>query len=214
MPVRKTVLATGEIYHIFNRSLRHTPLFNDKREYDLFLNALAYYLQAIPPAKFSLFRKQSQKYPLDLSKTLVKVLAYCVMPNHFHLLLKQNEENGIRVFLHRLTSSYGRYFNIKYDQKGPVFESRFKAVRMENDEQLIHVSRYIHLNPVTSYLVKDPRGYPYSSYKTYLGEERSKFVDPSEIMNGISFGGYEKFVLDQKDYQRELKKIEHVLLEL
>ena len=212
MPVRKTILATGEIYHIFNRSLRHTSLFNDKREHALFLSALTYYLQATPPVKFSLFRQQTQKYPLDLSQTLVKVLAYCVMPNHFHLLLKQHQENGIRVFLHRLTSSYGRYFNVKYDQKGPVFESRFKAVRVEDDEQLIHVSRYIHLNPVTGYLVKDPRDYPHSSYKIYLGKERSKFVDPSEIMNGISFEEYEQFVLDQKDYQRELKKIEHFLL--
>jgi len=211
MPSRKVILATGETYHIFNRSLRQVPIFTNKREFSLFLMTTRYYLQVNPPAKFSIYRGQRDKYEVDLTKTLVKIVAYCLMPNHFHFILTQLKDKGIKTFIHRLTCSYSHYFNIKHDQKGSVFESKFKAVRVENQEQLVHLSRYIHLNPVTDFLVEDPEEYYHSSYKIYLKKINSDFVDPSDVLTDYkSTETYKKFVLDQKDYQRELKIVKHL----
>lgn len=206
MPQRRIILATGETYHIFNRSLHQAPLFMDKREFTVFLAAMNYYRQLKPPIKFSLYRQQPHKYKVDFKEVLVKIIAYCLMPDHYHFILTQLEEGGIRAFIHRLTTSYSCYLNLRHKQKGAVFESRFKAIRVTTQKQLVHLSRYIHLNPVTSYLVEDPINYNYSSYKIYLKKEKSDFIDFSNVMDFFP-QDYKQFVLNQKDYQRELKRI-------
>lgn len=213
MALRKPVLATGEIYHIFNRSVREIPIFRDKRCCNLFLEAMEYYLQKKPPVRFSKYRIQKKKYPIDLKNRVVTIINFCLMPNHFHFTLKQEVDNGIRQFIQRLTNSFAHYYNLKHKSRGPVFEGNFKAVWVKNDEQLLHLSRYIHLNPVTSYLVEKPESYPFSSYLIYLGKEESQIIDPSLVLGNISKKDYQKFVLDQKDYQRELERIKHLILE-
>lgn len=214
MPAREIVLAIDETYHIFNRSLRQVPLFTSRREFSIFLMAARYYLQVNPQVKFSIYRRQTKKYKVDLSKTLVKVVSYCLMPDHYHFILTQLTEKGIKKFIHRLANSYSHYFNLKHNQKGSIFESKFKAVRIQTQEQLVHLSRYLHLNPVTSFLTEDPIEYDYSSYKVYLNKDRSDFIDPSDVMVDFSSPKqYEEFVLDQKDYQRELGLIRHLFSE-
>ena len=99
-------------------------------------------------------------------------------------------------------------------KKGHIFEDKFKAVHVETEEQLIHLSRYIHLNPVTSYLVEKPEDYSQSSYKIYLGEIQSDIIDTSPIISNFkSKQNYRDFVFLQKDYQRNLEKIKHLILE-
>ncbi len=217
MARRKTVIATGETYHVFNRSVRQAPIFTDKREFSLFLKTVHYYLQAKPPVKFSNYRVCPSKYKTDYTNLLVKVIAYCLMPNHYHFILTQVQDKGIENFIHRSATSYSCYFNIKHEQKGPVFEGNFKAVRVENQYQLVHLSRYLHLNPVTAYIVEDPAGYEFSSYKDYLmetGSGRDDFLDKEDVLADFSTSqDYQKFVLDQKDYQRELDKIKHLTIE-
>jgi len=171
MALRKTILATDEVYHVFNRSVRNIPIFRGKRDYYLFIETVEYYLQPKPPTRFAIYRIQKNKYPLDLKKKVVTIANFCLMPTHFHFTLKQEETNGIRQFIQRVSNSFAHYFNLKYHTRGPVFEGNFKAVRVENDEQLLHLSRYIHLNPVTAYLVENPEDYLFSSYLTYLGKE-------------------------------------------
>ncbi len=92
----------------------------------------------------------------------VEVVAYCLMPNHFHLLVKQVSEGGISKYLRQAINSYAKYFNTKYKRVGSLFQDMFRAVHIETDEQFIHVSRYIHLNPLVSYLVgkKELLSYP------------------------------------------------------
>lgn len=213
MALRKTILANGQIYHIFNRSVRSLPIFKGKKDYSLFLETMQYYLQSDPPLRFALYRVQKNKYPINLQSKIVTVINYCFMPTHFHFTLKQEQEDGIRQFIQRLTNSFAHYYNIKYKSKGPVFEGNFKAVRVVTDEQLIHLSRYIHLNPVTNYLVEKPEEYPYSSYLIYIGKEKSTIIDPSLILDKISKENYQKFVLDQIDYQRKLDLIKHLIKE-
>lgn len=214
MALRKTILATGEVYHILNHSVQGIPIFKGKREMNIFLEATEYYLQEKPPARFSIYRTSRDRFPIDLNKKLATIINFCIMPNHFHFTLRQEKENGIRQFIQRLSNSFAHYFSVKYKNRGPVFEGNFKAIRVGTDELLIHLSRYIHLNPVTAYLVENPEDYLYSSYNTYLGKESSDFVDPSLVLDQFSSPeDYREFVLSRKDYQRELEKIKHLLLE-
>lgn len=214
MGLRKTILATKETYHIFNHSIAGIPIFKGQREYEMFLEAMKFYLQPNPPTKFSIYRTSKENFPIKLDSTLVKIICFCIMPNHFHFILRQEIDNGIRQFIQRLSNSFAHYFTIKNKKRGHVFEGNFKAIRVETDEQLLHLSRYIHLNPVTAYLANNPQDYPYSSYAVYLGKESSGIVDPSPVLNHFSSTNkYIDFVLSQKDYQRALDKIKHLLLE-
>jgi len=135
------------------------------------------------------------------------------MPNHFHFTLRQEKKGGITQFIQKLSNSFAHYFNKKYKSSGAVFEGNFKAIRIETHEQLLHLSRYIHLNPVTAYLVKKPEDYLYSSYQIYIGKAGSEIVDSSLILNQISPKDYEEFVLSRKDYQRNLERIKHLAIE-
>ena len=217
MAPRKTILATGEIYHVFNHSVQGIPIFRGTRESDIFLEAVKYYLQPEPPFKFSIYRISKDPFNLDTGDKLATIINYCLMPNHFHFTLRQETEGGIKKFIQRLSNSFAHYFSVKYKNKGPVFEGNFKAIRVENEEQLLHLSRYIHLNPVSAYLVENPQDYSYSSYRIYLGDRQSKLagvIDSSMVVNHFSLPqDYAEFVLDRKDYQRTLEGIKHLIFE-
>lgn len=214
MALRKTILATGEIYHIFNRSVQKIPIFRGKTEYDIFLEAVKYYLQPNPPVRYSIYRTSRDRFKINLDRKLVTIINFCLMPNHFHFTLRQEEDNGIRRFIQRISNSFAHYFAVKYQNSGPVFEGNFKAIRIESNEQLLHLSRYIHLNPVTAYLTENPKDFPYSSYLIYIGEAESEIVNPALVLEQFSSPhDYEKFVLDQKEYQRSLEAIKHLTFE-
>src|SRR3989344_7388440 len=171
MPRRKEPLVTDEIYHVFNRGIDKRPTFTDRREFSRAAEALRFYQLLNPPMKLSLFLKLRPDRNVD-QKHLVEVLAFCFMPNHFHFLLRQTYDNGISKFISNFLNSYTKYFNTKHERTGPLFLGQFKAVRLEADEQLLHVSRYIHLNPYTSYVVKEIKDlgdYEWSSFRDYLG---------------------------------------------
>jgi len=138
------------------------------------------------------------------------------MSNHFHFLLKQVKKKGIPIFLKNVQSGYAKYFNAKYKRLGPVFQNRFKAILIESDSQLLHLSRYIHLNPYSSLAVREKKDliyYPWSSFRQYLGMERG-FCKTKIILDQFQDQReYRDFVFNQADYQRELEKIKHLLLE-
>lgn len=208
-------MATGEVYHILNRSVQKLPIFQGKRECNFFLEAMEYYLQVEPPVKLSLYKTNKDKFNIKKDDNfLVSVIAYCLMPNHFHLILKQLAEEGIKKYIQRLTNSFAHYYSKKYESSGHLFEGNFKAVHVGSDEQLWHLSRYLHLNPVSGYLAENPEDYLFSSYGIYLGEKKSNFVDPSLVMENFSSPGkYKSFVEDRKDYQRVLEEIKRLTLE-
>jgi putative transposase len=91
------------------------------------------------------------------------------MPTHFHAILKQLSSDGISIMMRKILDSYSRYFNIKNKRKGPLWESRFNRIVLKSDDELLHLTRYIHLNPVTAYLVEKPEDWPFSSYNEYIG---------------------------------------------
>lgn len=209
MSYRQVVFANEQFYHVFNRGVEKRTTFIDKRDYNRFIDSLNYYRARDQHVRFS-FKGRIKTFGKEISSgsLLAEVISYCLMPNHFHLLLKQVTDNGITTFLSKLSNSYTKYFNTRRKRVGPLFQGSFKAVRIENDEQLVHVSRYIHLNPLIDYLVKDIQAYKYSSYLEYFGLKKG-FCHKNYIMDNFpSPQAYEKFVLDQEDYGRSIKLLE------
>ena len=139
------------------------------------------------------------------------------MPNHFHFLLRQIQDGGISKFMSNFTNSYTRYINTKQERAGPLFTGKFKSVRVETQKQLLHVSRYIHLNPYTSFVVKslgDLQEYPYSSFPEFIGRTTSALCAKDDILSDFkTVKQYEQFVFDQAEYQRTLHRIRHLLLD-
>src|SRR3989338_1652272 len=223
MPIRKTPLVTGEVYHILNRGVNYQPIFNSKRDYKRAVEVLNFYITAAPPVRYSKFlllpKKEQESLLENLQKQpkLVDLICYCFVPKHFHLLLKQNIDNGISSFVRNFQISYTRYYNVKTKRIGHLLQGQFKAVRIENDKQLLHVSRYIHLNPFSSFIVKnlkDIEFYPWSSYQEYSEGSKSEICQKSLIYSMIkSNKKYTEFVLNHADYQRQLECIKHMTFE-
>jgi putative transposase len=223
MPGRIIPLITGEYYHVFNRGINHQPVFYSKSEYQRFITTIRYYHFRESPMKLSYFLSLSQnkrKYVWDTvysSKNVwVKVISYCLMPNHFHLLVKQEKDNGTAKLIGNLQNSYTRFFNIRNKRDGSLFLDQFKAVRIETNEQLLHVNRYIHLNPFTGRIVKEIEQvfrYPWSSLMQYV-DNRERWVNSSEIVSNFrNISKYSNFLIDQADYQKKLSNIKHLLFE-
>ena len=222
MALRKTVLVINEIYHVYNRGVEKRPIFLNQRGYNRFLELINYYRFANCPVKFSQFKILSQDTRKDLldkleeqSKKLVEILAFCLMPNHVHFLLKQLQNNGISKFMSKISSGYSHYFNILNHRVGPLFQGNFKAVRIESEEQLIHVSRYIHLNPVSSYMVEFDHleDYDFSSYHEYISKKIG-FCNTKDVLAYFkSIQAYKSFVADQVDYARKLENIKHLIFD-
>lgn len=222
MPGRAIPLATGEFYHIYNRGIASQPTFLRKIDYKQSLLTLEYYRFATPPVRLSLFkelsREQKQYLIADLNKknkTLVDIVCFVFMPNHFHLLLHQKVDQGISVFLSRFANSYTRFLNTANRRSGPVFNGVFKAVHISTTEQLLHVSRYIHLNPLVGYVVTEPAflDYPWSSLPQY-GLNTPSFVNTKPVLSHFaSPQAYRQFVLDQADHGKKLEHIKHLTLE-
>jgi len=225
MPVRKIPLAVNEIYHIVNRGIASQPIFRNARDYKRFIETFLYYQNKKVPLKFSTFTKLSGKEKNDVLQKLkkernflVEIIAFCLMPNHIHFLIRQSEDNGISEFMRNTMNSYCRYFNLKSERFGPLFQGRFKAIRIETPEQLLHVSRYIHLNPFSGLVVKTLDqliSYPYSSLIEYLdaGNIPNPICNKEIILENFEGSSYKDFVFDQADYQRELQRIKHLVLE-
>lgn len=219
MPLRSTPLVTGEFYHVYNRGIARQPVFLSKRDYERFILTLSYYRFLNPPVKLSRLLQLSEGIRKDYiaglegkGEKLANIVSFVLMPNHFHLLLKQTTDNGISTFMRLAINSWTRYFNTKHSRPGALFQGAFKAVHIETDEQLIHLSRYIHLNPLVSYVVKEKNflSYPWSSLPDYLGG-KSPLVELEIILSQFSSpSAYQKFVMDQADYAKKLAEIKYL----
>jgi putative transposase len=213
MPIRKIFLLNGEVYHVCNKSIAGFRIFNSDKDYDRMLQLMEFYNNKDAPCSFSVYKKL-KNITFNASKKNVNIIAYCLMPTHIHLILKQSGDNGIEKFITKISQGYSQYFNAQHERNGPLWEGRFKNIMVKNDEQLLHLTRYVHLNPVTAFLVNDPYDWVYSSYKEYINSDRPKerlcyFDDLLKIDSNI----YKKFVLDQIDYQRQLATIKNLALE-
>ncbi len=170
----------GAYYHLYNRGVDKGLIFREDKDYKTFLSYLKFYL--------SLQGESSQLPPSKKLKNYfgeIELLCYCLMPNHFHLFVKQNSEHGIEHFMRSLLTKYVRYFNSHYHRIGPLFQGPYKAVKVLTEYQFIYLSKYIHRNPYE----ETPRSlqeYPYSSYQNYLHTFTQSWVKIAEILSYFS----------------------------
>jgi len=146
----------------------------------------------------------------------IDIYAYALMPNHVHFLLKQVTDKGIAIFLSNISNSYAKYFNIRHKRTGTLWQRPFKTVRIETEEQLLHVSRYIHLNPVSSYIIELDKldTYLWTSFPEYIGENGNKLCNKSMIQSYFKTQeAYRAFVHDHADYARKLENIKHLSID-
>lgn len=223
MPSRIIPLVTEEIYHVYNRGIDHRPTFLGQKEFQRAVELIDYYRFLELPGKYSKFIELAIDQQEEIFKRLrrenriqIVIIAYCLMPNHFHFLLKQAADNGISRFMSNWQNSYTRYHNLRHKRTGPLFLDQFKAVRIQTEAQLLHVSRYIHLNPYSGYVVRtlaETAEYRWSSLAEFLEPKQADFCRPEMVLANFSKGKYKEFVFDQADYQRQLEKIKHLVNE-
>lgn len=153
--MRKVSFAEGEFYHVYNRGTDKRTIFSDEQDLMRFLQSMVEFntLHPVGGLFVNSFRKKllrgstSKSDELDgKDEKLVEIIAYCLNPNHFHVILKQISERGIERYMQRLGTGYTMYFNHKYDRTGALFQGKFKAIHIDSEEYLLHVSAYVNLN--------------------------------------------------------------------
>lgn len=171
MPAKNSIkdYAADSFYHVYNRGVEKRQIFLDQADYAVFLNLLKRYLSGESE------RDTSGRLYADLSGK-VELLAFCLMPNHYHLLLYQHEPDGMESLLRRVNTTYSGYFNHRYDRVGALFQAAYKASRITNEAYLWHISRYIHLNPR---LWED---YQFSSLPYYQGRMTAPWIKPNRVL--------------------------------
>jgi putative transposase len=211
----KKFYAEGDFYHVFNKSIANFGIFKDQTNSQRFIELLDYYNNTKVKERFSYaikFKRYSYKNIFfQQENPSIKLISYCVMPDHYHLLIKIISENHLSKLISTIENSFTRYFNLKFKRKGPLWQSRFKSVYIESNEHLLHVSRYIHLNPTTSYLKNRPEDWPFSSYRKFIEDKR--FLSQMKEISIDDNLQYKQFVENNLDYQRNLKHIRKMLLE-
>lgn len=182
MPGKNTVKEFIEDgwYHIYNRGVEKRTIFEDEKDYAIFLFFIKKYL--------TLKWSEPLQSPHPLASE-IELTTFCLMPNHFHLLIKQKNKNSISKFIKCLATNYSMYFNQRYERVGKLFQGVYRAVRVETDEELIHIHRYIHLNP--QQINRNPFEYLFSSYPYYIGKQKSNWLHPNFILDIL--GSIEKY---------------------
>ncbi len=233
MPIRKT-LFNGGIYHVIVRGVADMSIFKNDQDRFRMVFSLYEFNNDRPVAMKDVRKKRrdAQKGSIEKSRgrvsgnlerrdPFVEILAFCFMPNHIHLLLKQVKDNGITRFMRKLGTGYAGYFNKKHERKGYLFQGRFKSINIQNDNQLRVVFSYIHTNPVSlikhswkengiadlSKTIKFLENYKWSSYLDYIGKENFPSVSLRnsllEALGGVK--GCKKFIDDWLKHKKLAK---------
>lgn len=225
--MRRENFRPGKIYHIYNRGVDKRVIFNENADKWRFLQAMALFNNAKSRSHI-LWQLENQKEGANMrtlkkffddraEKPLVKIMADCLMDNHYHLLLEEIEENGISTFMHKLGTSYTMYFNKKYDRSGSLFQGPFKAVKVENNRYLKYLLVYINIiNPAElvgidlnkdkgiEKAIKFASDYDWSTNKEFL-DKRDSFVIDKGIFNNLfqnreEYKEFAKMALEEKKH--------------
>jgi len=200
MTTRSFQFAPGEFYHLYNRGVEKRTIYQDTKDHQRFTELLYVANTSGPTNLREIKREHENLYEWDRGEPLVAIGAYCLMPNHFHILLTPLQEDGVSVFMNKLGTSYAMYFNRKYKRTGALFEGKFKAKHASSDEYLKYLFAYIHLNPVKLHQpdwkergIEDgvqaydfASDFNYSSLRDYQHQPRPESV----ILNTQSFPEY------------------------
>ncbi len=190
----------GHYYHIYNRGDNREQIFNDEADYLNFIKRMKM-VQGLMPIINSGLRIR------PVPQGSFTIICFCLMPNHFHFLIRQNTDLPIGELMNKVSTSYAKYFNAKYKRIGNLFQDTFKAKLVDNDSYLTYVTAYIHNNPA------DPFNYLYSSLPEFLGTRNGKLCEPEFVLNYFKRNReeYKKFV-ESYSYQMH-SKIKHLEFE-
>ena len=184
-------LAPDEYYHICNRGVNKQTIFHDKGDFYRFLFLILYFQSQTNFSKVGRAVQEFVQHPmLDIvdeviEKRTVELVAFCIMPNHFHLILKEVEDHGVSLYMQRILNAYGKYYNTKYERSGHVFQGPYRAVHVTNDSQLLYLSSYVHRNPreISRWTNREDQ-YEWSSYQDFIAKDRWGSLLLSEIILG------------------------------
>ncbi|GAB6173098.1 transposase [Paradesulfitobacterium aromaticivorans] len=174
MPRKARIWYPGAVYHIMCRGNHRHDIFRDDEDRQVYL---------------TLLRQTKEEHPFFLH-------AYCLMTNHVHLHI-ETVETSISLIMKRVNMLYAQYFNNKYNFVGHLFQDRFRSEEVESDGYHLHISKYIHLNPVRAAIVESPAHYPWSSYRIYLGQKQDSFITTDKVLgyfNEPRIQHYQKYV--------------------
>ena len=188
--MRKIQFKAGNYYHLYNRGVNREPIFFNDQNWEYFIKRLRHYCRP----------------------ELIDIVAYCLMPNHYHLLVYVKDDNLSAKIMQPFTVSYTKAVNRQQSRVGPIFQGAFKAKLIDKNEYLLHLSRYIHLNPVFAELTANPANWAFSSYQDYVGLRNGTLTEPQIVLSQFpSRQAYAKFVLTHTDADREF--IEHLMFD-
>lgn len=205
MAQRQTVIEIDHYYHVFNRGIDGRIIFKDEEDLQYFLDRMFDFnnIQTVG----GVFRQNlpvNQKLRSPASQ-LVSVVAYCLLPNHFHLILKQQTKDGIAKFIQRLCTGHAKFFNKKYHRSGALFQGRFKANRIKGHEALPFLSVYVNLN-YRHHRINIQKNLVSSSFSHYLGVESNCILDDSEVSQIVDdIDSYKEYAYIQSNYFTENK---------
>lgn len=190
------VYVDDSYYHIYNRGVAKCPIFLDHADYVAFLADLKFYLSPISHFKGSSLKvtkddKTYTYFPSQQPKNhegKIELVAYCLMPNHFHLCIRQTDKTSMTNFMRSLATKYSMYFNKKYARVGRLFQGIYKAVLVSDEQQFLYLTKYIHANPLelVGNIPKKLADYPYSSYRNYLGIIHQNWIHSENILTYFS----------------------------
>lgn len=205
MPKRAVPLVSNLPYHIYATAKFDETIFRCHDDYRRMRDLFVYYNTEENRLSFSVAKKFSANPSSPAtSSPLVQIIAWCIMPTHVHLVLTGLTQKGIQKFMTRALKSYAQYYNTKYKRLGQVWHDRFKNVAVESDEQLLRLTIYIHLNPVTAYLVNNPYDWEFSSYREYVDPKKCVIAlcDYTGLLH-MSGKEYAKIACEQIDAHRQ-----------
>ena len=210
--MRKTKFSNDNYYHIYNRGADKRQIFLDSSDYVRFIHYLYDFNDNKIIPNFSRDIEGGPASNIKLRDLLVEIISFCLMPNHFHLILKQVKDGGITKFMRKLSTGYVMYFNKRNKRSGVLFQGKFKAILIDNDEYLAHLSRYIHINPL-EISNSNLNNYRWSSYLDYVGIKNFPSVINKATINSL----FPKEI-DYRDFisqfiSSDLEKINHLILE-
>jgi putative transposase len=215
--MRNRKLADGCYYHIFNKSIDGFEIFRYSINAVRFIQLMNYYNNQNKKISFAHYIRNQANYKFDNwyepnDNTVAKIIAFCVMPTHYHLMIQAANAEMVSKYISDLENSYSRFLNIKMNRKGPLWQSRFKAVRIKNDTQLLHTTRYVNINPVVAGLVEKAEDWQFSSYIDYITKPKILTEYLTELTIS-SCSSYRQFCEDKTDYQKKLKLIKKCIFE-
>ena len=189
----------NSVYHIYNRGVEKRIIFQDAQDYKVFLNYLKEYLtdpESTPKLQGRTLQLRMKNYFGE-----IELLAFCLMPNHFHMIIKQKDKHSIKKFTQSLFTRYSMYFNKKYSRVGSLFQSKYKATNAIDEDYLLDLTKYIHLNPVKN-LVN-----AYSSYSDYLGLTNTVWLNTKIVMDKFKDNHFivHKKIKSYKDFVENFK---------